>query len=239
MISTSIVRRRTWILAIAGIGAATLFTGLLAGIGVYRASSEPAARTLYACVSRHTGAMRMNLRDPDSCASTEVLVEWNQQGVQGLVGPQGEQGAQGAQGEKGDQGEQGEQGDQGVPGPTGPPTFLDTYMVSERHAIGGDGGDGRSLEQVLSGPFLASCSPGDFLVTGGYELIADGDRTSAPVVLAERPFVQTPSDGGDDSDGELGPTEPIESWLVSVEHDGGLIAVDVWAICNVAGDATE
>ena len=109
------------IFAIAGIGVATLFAGLWAGIGVYQASSEPAARTLYACVSRHTGAMRMNLRDPDSCASIEVLVEWNQQGMQGLVGPPGEQGPQGEKGDQGEQGERGEQGNPGIPGPPGPP----------------------------------------------------------------------------------------------------------------------
>lgn len=120
------------------------------------------------------------------------------------------------------------EGEQGEQGPPGPPTYLDTYMVSERFNLSGSedeggeggsgGGDGRSFAQTYR----------------GYELIADGDMESAPVILATRPNVQEPSNGGEDSDagGEQGPDESVESWLVSVEHSG-LNGVDVWAICNV------
>ena len=205
---------------------AALVGALATGLFMQRAASQPAPATLRACINPFTGAMRFLTYG--SCTPPEYMVQWNQQGIQG------------------EQGEVGEQGDQGVQGPAGPPTFLDTYMVSERHNLGGDeggdeggggGGDGRAFTQAISGPFMASCEAGDLLVAGGYELIADGDMESAPLILSTRPFVQPPGNGGGgdgDEGGEEGPTEAVESWLVSVEHSG-LSGVDVWAICNVTG----
>lgn len=209
---------------------ATLVGALGAGFFVQRAASQSAQPTIRACINFYTGNMRI-LRYGSCNTSSEYMVEWNQQGIQGEQGPQGIQGEQ---------------------GPPGPPTYLDTYMVSEHHDLsgggdeggddGGGGNDGRSMTQALSGPFMASCEPGDDLLTGGYELIADGDMESAPMIQATRPFTHTPGSGGEDSDGggEGGEesSEPIESWLVSVEHSG-LQGIDVWAICNVDGSGEE
>ena len=208
-------RRPTLFISTAAVAVLAIVLG--AGAFVQRASSQPASTSIRACVNIYTGQFR--ILHFGTCSIGEYLIEWNGTGPEGPQGPQGEQ------------------------GPPGPPTFLDTYFVSERHAIdtgdggddgdGGDGGNGgRLVAPILSGPFLASCNPGDFVVTGGYELIADGDSLVPPIVLATRPFLQPGGGGGDDGGGS---SDPTESWLISVQHDSGLQAVDVWALCNVAG----
>ena len=203
---------------------AALIGALAAGFFFQRASSQTPQSVLRMCVHPYTGGMRF--LNYGNCVSPEYMVQWNQQGIQGP---------------------QGVQGDEGEQGPPGPPTYMDTYMITERHNPGGEegdeggggGGDGRSFSQVNSGSFMASCQPGDELITGGYELIADSDMAFPPLILATRPMVQAPGGGGDDGDdgGGEGLTEPVESWLVSVQHDGNLAGVDVWAVCNAEGGA--
>jgi hypothetical protein len=197
--------------------AAALIGGLAAGAAIQRVASQAPVSLIYACVNSSTNAVRMSpTGGPITCVGAERRVQWNQQGVQGSPGPQGETGEQ---------------------GPEGPPGVTETYMVSSQYTLGqGEGGEGeagRSLAQVPSGPLTALCTPGDLVLSGGFEMVTDIDGFTAPPTVMDRPIIIPPSGGGEDGDGGE-PTPGQQGWMVSMMDEGGLVMLDVYALCSVA-----
>jgi hypothetical protein len=96
---------------------------LISGAGGLAYAAERATiKTIVACASRSTGALRIT----PTCKLDERKITWNNIGPQGPRGPQGVQGPAGAvgpvgsQGPAGAQGAAGSAGSAGAQGPTGP-----------------------------------------------------------------------------------------------------------------------
>lgn len=91
--------------------------GVLAAssVGVLAAAPPAGAATIYACVNRHTGSVRVFTRKP-ICRKHEVRVSWN---TQGYVGKTGAPGKTGATGKTGPTGKTGAEGPKGATGPNG------------------------------------------------------------------------------------------------------------------------
>lgn len=74
---------------------------------------------IYACVNNSSGTIKV-VSATTSCATNEIQLVWNAEGVTGPVGPTGPTGPTGATGATGAQGPTGATGPQGPIGPTGP-----------------------------------------------------------------------------------------------------------------------
>ena len=81
---------------------------VLALVGAATITFAAAASTgaINACVNNNSGAIHV-VGANDTCSANEMLLSWNQQGLQGATGPQGPAGPQGATGAPGPQGEAG------------------------------------------------------------------------------------------------------------------------------------
>ena len=91
---------------------------ILSSVGIGFAQTKE----ITACVKKN-GQVVFITEDYPQCASNEMPVSWNIQGIpgpQGETGPPGEQGPQGEQGIQGQQGPRGEQGLQFGVGPAEP-----------------------------------------------------------------------------------------------------------------------
>lgn len=91
---------KTKLMSIAGIG--LLATATLAG-----SASAQSNDTIYACVVKSSGAVRI-VKAGTACRTKEKKISWNARGEQGPQGPSGPSGAEGPQGPKGERGEKGE-----------------------------------------------------------------------------------------------------------------------------------
>lgn len=100
--------------------AAALAALLVTGAGLAYASIPDQNQVIHGCYKTLDGKLRViDTGAGDSCLSSEVSLDWNQQGPQGPTGPQGPQGPAGPSGSQGPQGIQGIQGPQGQQGPVG------------------------------------------------------------------------------------------------------------------------
>ena len=111
MISTSVAK-----------AVAVTAVGILGGAGIglaVRGDPAPAPNTIYACVHRNGGHVRI-VDDADDCRDPERLVTWNRVGPSGPAGPIGPVGALGPAGAEGPQGAVGASGPAGAPGVAGP-----------------------------------------------------------------------------------------------------------------------
>jgi hypothetical protein len=91
-------------------------------LGVLAAAPQASAATLYACVNRHTGSVRVFTRRP-ICRKHEVRVSWNTQGYVGKTGAPGKTGATGKTGPT---------GKTGLTGPPGPNGAANGYSASAK-----------------------------------------------------------------------------------------------------------
>jgi hypothetical protein len=96
--------------------------GVLAAslLGVLASAPQAGAATLYACVNRHNGSVRVFTRRP-ICRKHEIRVSWNTQGSVGKTGAPGKNGATGKTGPT---------GKTGLTGPTGPNGAANGYSAS-------------------------------------------------------------------------------------------------------------
>lgn len=108
------------------------------------------AAIIYACVKKHSGALRIVTRS-SRCHKGESRIYWNSYGVQGPRGASGPKGATGAKGSKGETGPKGEAG----------PAATTLWAVAEEKGLLERGGSG-----TVSATVLAS-SPGK----GRYEVL--------------------------------------------------------------------
>jgi len=95
-----------------------LLTLLIVPASAAIAGGATATTTVYACVNKTSGAVRI-VTATTICKSTENPLQWNVQGPVGPAGPQGIQGVPGATGPTGPQGIQGSTGPAGAPGAQG------------------------------------------------------------------------------------------------------------------------
>jgi hypothetical protein len=100
-----------------------LATALLAALAVMSGSAVAAYAdvlpgAIYACVNNSSGTIHISSAGA-ACASNEVKLGWNSQGIQGIQGPKGDAGATGATGLQGPQGDVGPAGPQGPKGDIG------------------------------------------------------------------------------------------------------------------------
>jgi hypothetical protein len=82
-------------------------------VGALAAAPQASAATLYACVNRHTGSVRVFTRRP-ICRRHEVRVSWNTQGYVGKTGAPGKNGINGKNGANGKNGTNGTNGANGA-----------------------------------------------------------------------------------------------------------------------------
>ena len=82
-------------------------------LGVLAAAPQASAATLYACVNRHTGSVRVFTRRP-VCRKHEIRVSWNTQGYVGKTGAPGKNGINGKNGANGKNGTNGTNGANGA-----------------------------------------------------------------------------------------------------------------------------
>jgi hypothetical protein len=80
---------------------------VVAGIA-YAAIPDPSG-LIHGCYATKNGALRV-IAPPAKCASTELALDWNQQGMQGPAGPKGDTGGPGPAGQAGPTGAQGPPG---------------------------------------------------------------------------------------------------------------------------------
>ncbi len=112
------------------LGTAIAMSGL--AIGIVAGSIPGAGNVIYGCYNKTIGVLRVIDYPKTSCASSEILLSWNQKGdagpagaqgpagAAGAAGPAGAAGAAGAKGDPGGTGPQGGIGDPGIAGPVGP-----------------------------------------------------------------------------------------------------------------------
>lgn len=133
-----------------------LATALLAALAVMSGSAVAAYAdvlpgAIYACVNNSSGTIHISSAGA-ACASNEVKLGWNSQGIQGIQGPKGDAGATGTtglQGPQGDVGPAGPQGPKGDIGLTGPPGHRAQRVTPGRRARPGQ--RGRLGRPVLRG----------------------------------------------------------------------------------------
>ncbi len=150
------LRSRRWRALTLGVVAVVVFAA--AGAVAY-ASIPDAGGLIHGCYKTNKGDLRVI--DPSaggSCQSSEIPLDWNQQGVPGPQGPQGIQGLQGPQGVQGQQGASGVSGyeivshDQNIPDGTG--QYDVVSCPNGKKAVGGGfvADDFRDLTIQMSGP---------------------------------------------------------------------------------------
>jgi hypothetical protein len=132
------------------------------------------------------------------------------QGPQGDIGPAGPQGIQGDTGPAGPQGLTGPQGIQGETGPMGPQGPAGFITLYKRYG-------NFSVAPTVSGSGVASCDPGDEIISGGY-----GVMSPIVVVTSSTPVYNT--------------STTVWSWSVVVFNNGG--SSTVVYITAVCGDTT-
>jgi hypothetical protein len=96
---------------------------------VFAAAPEADASTLYACVKKHSGAMRL-VSSRTKCRKSERKVAWNTPGPAGRNGANGKNGTNGTNGKNGTNGTNGTAGAPGAPG-----TALGYAKVSAAGAV--------------------------------------------------------------------------------------------------------
>jgi len=193
---------------------------LLGGMAVAVADSQP--KTLHACVSNKTGAMRAV--GSTSCKSGEHSISWNSKGLTGARGPQGPQGLQGVQGPGGPQGVQ---GDMGPAGPQGIPGTAsgkgdkgdkgDTGPQGPAGPAGPQGSSGISGYNVVSQYVYSTnvtvfCAQGQYVVGGG----GSTDYYGYPMVI-DAPITK-----------QVNGTTVAYGWTVTTNQTSGIYA---YAIC--------
>ncbi len=114
--------------------------------------------TVWACVNNSSGTIHI-IAANGQCASNEMRLMWNQQGIQGQTGPQGPQGDTGAIGAAGPQGATGETGPAGPQGPAGANGVSGAQIV-----------EATQIKSAFDPDFdvLASCPAGKKALGGGF-----------------------------------------------------------------------
>ena len=112
----------------------------IAGVAIGAAASTPEA-VISGCVNKTSGILRIATK----CSKTEVILKWNQRGIQGEQGIQGLQGIPGDKGEPGTKGEQGPKGDTGAKGDQGAAGVPGAGFAGPAGAQGAAGPAGRQL----------------------------------------------------------------------------------------------
>jgi hypothetical protein len=100
---------------------AGIIVPVFSGVGVYAATTQISASTIYACQMKQVGLLRV-VDANTSCTKNETKVSWNVAGPKGdpgVAGPAGSQGPAGTNGATGPQGPAGVKGDTGAVGPQG------------------------------------------------------------------------------------------------------------------------
>ena len=146
--------RRTLLAAVAGAAVAAAIAG-----GFAWATIPSSNGVIKACYQKNNGQLRV-VDGPEACTSSELPIQWNQNGPQGATGAKGVTGAKGATGARGAQGPtgargatglQGNQGLKGDPGATG--------------TNGARGATGATGDRGLIGPAGPTGPAGDVPVT--------------------------------------------------------------------------
>jgi len=111
-------------------------------------------------------------------------------GQQGPAGPQGPPGATGPQGLQGIQGIQGPIGPNGTQGPAGPQGITQLINGTNVYLVTNSTFTGASEITAV----VARCQPGDFIITGGYDLVGSGFNVDV-VISSNKPII-SPAGGG-------------------------------------------
>jgi hypothetical protein len=107
--------RLTWVVA-----GALVVAGAASGAAVWSTSGIPDANgVIHGCYQKNSGDVRVIDSSSQRCRSSEIALEWSQQGPRGPQGTQGIPGTPGAKGDPGAPGAPGAKGDPGAPGAPG------------------------------------------------------------------------------------------------------------------------
>lgn len=170
MVANTTARRPRTLRRLGGVlGMLTIAAALVLG-GAGIAHSQTDAVTIFACVDKTTGALRLPPPTaPKVCGSNETSITWNQEGPQGATGATGVQGDTGAQGPqglpgpKGDTGAQGPKGNTGATGAQGQAGPQGLPGVSGMQVVTANGPSSNANLQVVT----ATCPAGKKAISGG------------------------------------------------------------------------
>jgi hypothetical protein len=130
-------------------------------------------------------------------------------GPLGPPGPSGPQGIQGIPGPIGNNGTQGPQGIQGIQGNTGPPGPAGVFQLNSTNVYLVPGNEASNLQFSN-----ATCSAGDVLLDGGYEITAT--TTNLITTSFDRPVSSVSPTGVPDRYAVL--YQAIMVWQFSIKH---------------------
>lgn len=140
----------------------------IAGVAIGTAASTLEA-VISGCVNKTSGVLRIATK----CSKTEVILKWNQRGLQGEQGIQGLQGIPGDKGEPGTMGEQGPKGDTGAKGDQGAAGAPGAGFAGPAGAQGAAGPAGRQLVVRDSTGTLIGYLIGTLNIYIGFEIDPD------------------------------------------------------------------
>ncbi len=215
-------------LRLLGVPVVVAFAGvpLLAPVGGWGAAAgKPATTTVYACVIKDSGVVRL-VKRTRKCRRPERKLGWARRGAAGLSGPQGQRGEPGAAADAGAAGAAGAAGPAGGVGPAGPAGGIGPAgPAGSAGGIGPAGpagvtgylrvaGTASAFDTVDPKTVTAVCPGGRVVVGGGYKLVAATGNVGSV----------TPTQNQATSDTE---------WTVTGDSDGVVadFSVQAFAIC--------
>lgn len=190
--------------------------------GLVGAASTSAPATIYACISKNGGDIKI-VDAGDTCKGKDTLLSWNTQGPAGpagptgAAGPQGPAGAVGPKGDVGPAGPQGAKGDLGAQGPAGPGG--PAGAKGDPGAVGPAGPQGYPGSPGSQGP----AGPAGGL--NGYQWVSHTDSVAsykAITVEVSCPTGKSPLGGGGQI-GDVGAPEQAAITETRPFQDGGRI----------------
>lgn len=199
---------------------------------------------IYACVNNNSGTIKI-VSATTTCATNEIQLVWNAQGIPGETGATGATGATGptgptgATGDTGASGPNGATGATGVAGPTGPTGATGaTGAAGGNGATGATGPTGPKGDQGIQGPTGPSGSATPVLVTSNF-LVGTGSFISpahADVTVSCPAGKHVASGGISDNTASIDhsfPTSDLSGWRVLATNtdpiNSGFVAV--YVIC--------
>jgi hypothetical protein len=155
--STSITRR----------GLALITAAAISLIAAFAMASQADAATLYACVKKEGGSMRLVSQRTKCNSKSERKVSWSTTGPAGRNGANGINGANGAAGKDGVAGKDGKEGKEGIPGPF-PGTLPKGITLRGTFNIGGTAAAaGNVVEGDISFGFQFASAPAFHYIKNG------------------------------------------------------------------------
>ena len=207
-------RRQALIVGIAAVAFAA------AGTVAY-ASIPDAGGVIHGCYKNGSGDLRVVDSSTDSCKSSEIGLDWNQQGVPGTQGPQGPQGPEGPQGLEGAVHAFTATGNVTIHGPTNVITLgglpAGTYLVWSPVEVVGDNDDGtnNTCLFVLNGSTLVVGEGDTFMYDGKDNGFGRADNFAIITVPTANSTLVTRCDANTDGAQEFGRTTALEVGAVN------------------------